>query len=1006
MGGKPFEYLRELAAGYWKPLLTLISAFFAILVSSEDFLQNHNLSLPLIGSKPISRWMVVGVFIFILIIIRFPRVAAAITRWIFGRPPLPPGVGRIFRGPAPYGSHDQLPARKLDVDDCWTRIERESFLVIDGESGCGKTSFLSAGLIPKARESYQVIECRVSDDPFAKLFAALSPQVMRTAQQTVTENDVAEAIRAAARSGNVHEASAPASTNPLLLCLDQFEELFVTVAAPKRTQFITILKEAVDSKHLKLILAIRSDFLDLLLRVCRLVDPEHKALNVGNYYTLTAFDQDQAEEVLNELLKPLHENDPLRMLQLQDFAKELVLDLLRPPRDERLFKADEKTVLPVELQTVGIMLESLGVKNFSVGGLKRLGGKAGLLLRYIEDAKTYVWRKTGVPRDEALLILRELVSPARTKWTQSAESVAAKRKLPVDQVERVLNAFGERYLINQLPEEATDGGTDVTRLTSRYELMHEHLVHLLVDAPDPVLQKRRAAEQRLSFWIAQAKSAFAPLGERHRYSFPGRLRSLLNQPIPLVESIRLWRYARDYDERRILKRNFMRFHLRLTILVLAFVLPYAFWVLISFFFVARAPVNARLSNYNPSQGYRLNQLIVDSNNTNSLFICLAFSGGGTRASALSFGVLKKLAALNIEWEGKQKRLLDEVDCISSVSGGSFTAAYYSLFGDRIFADFQQKFLYRGIQRELIGLLFNPMNLIRLSSPYFSRIDLAAELYDTSIFEGKTFYDLVAKNRRPFLVLNATDSTVGERFEFTQDQFDVLGSDLAAYPIARAVAASSASPLFLNPVTLKNHPQPNNYSVPLELENALKDYERNRGRYLWARKQLIYVEKNDRPFIHLIDGQQADNLGLRFIEESHKRGDLRRLINNGEIRRLVIIVVSSNVDSSGAQTIELMKDRRDATIQAQRAFRDCQMLLAQACPTAPRIPFLGGPIEPYIVEVNFENLPDAMRRNYLLSLPTSFSLSREQVDDLIAVGEELLEKSPEFQRFIRDLGNRR
>jgi hypothetical protein len=55
-----------------------------------------------------------------------------------------------------------------------------------------------------------------------------------------------------------------------------------------------------------------------------------------------------------------------------------------------------------------------------------------------------------------------------------------------------------------------------------------------------------------------------------------------------------------------------------------------------------------------------------------------------------------------------------------------------------------------------------------------------------------------------------------------------------------------------------------------------------------------------------------------------------------------------------------------------------------------------------VNINFESLNDQDRQTYFLSLPTSFSLSRKQADDLIDVGGELLEKSPEFQRFMRSL----
>ena len=101
-------------------------------------------------------------------------------------------------------------------------------------------------------------------------------------------------------------------------------------------------------------------------------------------------------------------------------------------------------------------------------------------------------------------------------------------------------------------------------------------------------------------------------------------------------------------------------------------------------------------------------------NTNELFICLTFSGGGTRAAALSYAVLEKLHETRIVWKGREKSLLDEVDCISSVSGGSFTAAYYGLFGERLFVDFRERFLEKDIQGGLTGRAASPVNWFRLA----------------------------------------------------------------------------------------------------------------------------------------------------------------------------------------------------------------------------------------------------------------------------------------------------
>ena len=64
--------------------------------------------------------------------------------------------------------------------------------------------------------------------------------------------------------------------------------------------------------------------------------------------------------------------------------------------------------------------------------------------------------------------------------------------------------------------------------------------------------------------------------------------------------------------------------------------------------------------------------------------------------------------------GQKRRLLDEVDGISSVSGGSFTAGYYGLFGDRIFEDFETNFLKKNVQGALVRRTFlSPVNWFRL-----------------------------------------------------------------------------------------------------------------------------------------------------------------------------------------------------------------------------------------------------------------------------------------------------
>ena len=87
----------------------------------------------------------------------------------------------------------------------------------------------------------------------------------------------------------------------------------------------------------------------------------------------------------------------------------------------------------------------------------------------------------------------------------------------------------------------------------------------------------------------------------------------------------------------------------------------------------------------------------------------AVSGGGTRAAAFSYGVLEELQRTEIVVDGQPRRLIDEVDMITGVSGGSFTALAYALNGDRLFSEYEDRFLKRDVQGALTERALNPLN---------------------------------------------------------------------------------------------------------------------------------------------------------------------------------------------------------------------------------------------------------------------------------------------------------
>lgn len=427
---------------------------------------------------------------------------------------------------------------------------------------------------------------------------------------------------------------------------------------------------------------------------------------------------------------------------------------------------------------------------------------------------------------------------------------------------------------------------------------------------------------------------------------------------------------------------------------------------------AHYPRNARLTSSDISTGYRFRPT-ASPTNSSDLLLMLAFSGGGTRAAALSYGVLEELARTPVDATGEQHRLLDEVDIISSVSGGSFTAAYYALWGDRIFSDFESQFLKKRVQTGLLLRVLAPWNQVRLASPRFGRSDLAAEYYDHLLFKGATFADLMTQSNRPFLTINATDVASSARFEFTQDEFDLLQSDLAQFPISRAVAASSAFPVLLTPVVLKNYSaeqsQPESEWIKSILENPTASA---RLKYMAAHARS-YGDK-DRRFIHLLDGGISDNLGLRgAIDRAIAREQSTQMpsVPWKIPRRVALIVVDAHTDKDyGWDSKEhplglgaLLGSVGKAAVshysfETIELFREVMARLAREHAGSGELE-----ITTYIIDLHFNQLTDEFDRHFLNSVPTTLQLPSETVNRLRQLAARQLADNVEFRRLVSDLG---
>src|SRR5881409_2908472 len=105
---------------------------------------------------------------------------------------------------------------------------------------------------------------------------------------------------------------------------------------------------------------------------------------------------------------------------------------------------------------------------------------------------------------------------------------------------------------------------------------------------------------------------------------------------------------------------------------------------------ATRPVNPPLAHFNESTELQFERLEHNRGDQQDLVV-LAFSGGGTRAAAFSYGVLEALRRVEVPTTtGRRVRMLDEVDVITGISGGSFTALSYGLYGDRLFDEYEDR----------------------------------------------------------------------------------------------------------------------------------------------------------------------------------------------------------------------------------------------------------------------------------------------------------------------------
>jgi len=413
-----------------------------------------------------------------------------------------------------------------------------------------------------------------------------------------------------------------------------------------------------------------------------------------------------------------------------------------------------------------------------------------------------------------------------------------------------------------------------------------------------------------------------------------------------------------------------------------------------------------------------------------MVIALSFSGGGTRAAAFSYGVLQGFDQTQVTTANSTTSLLDRIDFVSGVSGGSVLAAYYGLRKRQALDDFKERFLLQNAEEGLqtdIGLL----NIARGLQGGINDSTVFPRWLDAHLFNGATFKSLLFE-RRPRVWINASDIYSRTPFVFGRVTFGALCSDLSSYPVSLAVAASAAVPVVFTPVVIENYPG----GCPVALPEWVERVRANPAAAPLIKSYADALERyhnGEIRYVKLLDGGLVDNYGLAAftvarLASTTPFGPLEPE-EAVKLRRLLFLVVDSGRAPSGAwaQTVsgpsgvDLITATSDTAtgsgaVGSYSAFQDTMdewqnALIKWRCglTQGDRARLGAAPtwncrdVRFFIGRIAFDQLGPE-RAAALNAVETRLKLPADQVETLIDAGRDALKVNTVFRSFLDSLSH--
>mgnify|MGYP003607999592 FL=1 len=438
------------------------------------------------------------------------------------------------------------------------------------------------------------------------------------------------------------------------------------------------------------------------------------------------------------------------------------------------------------------------------------------------------------------------------------------------------------------------------------------------------------------------------------------------------------------------------------------------------------PINAPIAGENPA----LVDVTPQTIGSGEVYVGLAFSGGGMRASAFAYGMLQELQAQGAI-TGTKDGLLDSVRLVSGVSGGSVTAAQFGLNGPRGLDGYREKYLITNAEKYMANSLFNPLTVVKgLAGGANGRATFGRYL-DETLYHHATFGDL-RKNSKIKTWINATDMANNTPFLFSPETFDALCSDLSKLPISEAVTASAAFPLVFTPIVLAAHPSACSYHEPDWLTAARNNPEATAAMKAQGAALESYSDPEKVKFVKLLDGGITDNFGTTglAIERARAQAPYAPMTPEEAVRmkRMLFLVANAGVEAdygwtqkiSGPSGVGLGMSIATASMSAATrsgydAMRgelrlwESELIDWRCALPLSEVRRLRGTtsgwdckdIKIFVGQASFEGVDPAMRAK-LNKVPTRLRLKTDEVDLVIEAGRLATRSTPEFNGFLGSL----